>query len=180
MDLLSEWSIKIAEVSVPEEVDLAPFFTEAFIEGGEEREQLFQQNQSNTEGAAGLVEGFAIFPWILRGITAGAQLLFQVLSSENVSRFITAINDSLEIKEKLTPKQNPRELPGNPSLRQNLQVLPDDPYKPLKQVMDIMSFELQESGLSVDEADLVTFRVVRALLEEPSSASLFIKKTLIV
>jgi hypothetical protein len=176
MDLITEWSIKIAEVSYPEEVDLAPFYTETFIEGGKKREQLFQQSQSNIEGAAGLAEGFAIFPWILRGILAGAQLLFQILSSENVSRFITAINDSLEIKEKLTPEQNPRQLPDDPSLRQNLQALPDDPYLPLKRLMDIVSFEVQKSGLSVDEADKTTYRVVRALLEEPPSASLFIKK----
>ena len=163
MDLLNEWSIKIAQAGVPEEVDLAPIFTQAFTQGGEVRESLFQRKKSSVEGAFGPGEIIAIFPWILRGIVESAQWLFPILSSENVGRFITVVKDGLEIKEKITPKQN-------------LKALPDDPYAPLKQVIDSMSFELQMSGLSVDQADLVTFRVVRTLLDEPSSAALFIRQ----
>ncbi len=163
MDLLNVWSIRIAEASIPEEIDLAPIITQAFTQGGEARERLFRYRKINVEGAFGPGEIIAIFPWVLRGIAASSQWLFQVLSSENVGRFITVVKDSLEIKEKLSPKQN-------------LKALPDDPYEPLKQVIDVMSFELQMSGLSIDQADLVTFRVVRALLEEPSSAVLFIRQ----
>jgi hypothetical protein len=34
LESTNEWAIKIAEIAAPDEIDLAPFVVEAFIEGG--------------------------------------------------------------------------------------------------------------------------------------------------
>ncbi len=47
-------------------------------------------------------------------------------------------------------------------------------YAPLKRVIDTMAGELQAQGLSADQSDLVTFRVLRQLLDQPQDAAQFV------
>lgn len=53
--------------------------------------------------------------------------------------------------------------------------MPNNPYKPLKTVIYTISTELQLSGLPQEQCDLITYRVLRALLYNPDESILFIK-----
>jgi len=57
MDILTDLSIKIAEATVPDEIELAPLMTEAFVSGEKEKESLFVRQESAGLGAFGLNEG---------------------------------------------------------------------------------------------------------------------------
>ena len=76
MDINDTWAMKIAEEVAPDEVDLAPFVVQAFINGGRERDDLFQEAQGGTLGAFGAGDVAALLPWILQGIAAAATAIY--------------------------------------------------------------------------------------------------------
>ena len=165
MDLISSWAARIAEEAAPDEIDLAPAMAQAFIQGGKEREQLFLSAAGGVPGAFGPGEGMALFPWLLKGISDAWPYLHLVLASATplIATFVETINNLLEIHGRLAPKDK-------------AEGLPDDPYAPLKGVIKTLSTEIRSSGISQDQSDLITFRVLRALLEDPESALTFVQK----
>ena len=161
--MVNEWAEKIAAEATPDEIDLAPTMAEAFISGGKDREELFQQPEEGVLGAFGPSEGMAVFPWILHAIGVAAPLLYEILSADMVNKIISMVKDILAIRNMLKRKQE-------------VDTLPDDPYAPLKKVVAVISGQLRKAGISQDQSDLITGRVLMALLKEPSEATLFIEK----
>ena len=90
-------------------------------------------------------------------------LLFLASTAPLIGTFFETINNILEIRGRLKPKDK-------------ADILPDDPYTPLKEVIKTLSTEIKSSGISQDQSDLITFRVLRALLEDPESALIFVQK----
>ena len=163
MESINDWAIKIAEVAAPDEIDLAPFIVEAFVEGGKRRAKLLEQSGRGVAGGIGVGGGEAILAWTLQGIVASAKWLRLILTSEGTSNFLAVIEKLLGFAK------------GGNS-RQKLTSMPDNPYKPLKLTIEIMSTELRARGLPDDQADAITLQVVYALLEEPGSAALFVQQ----
>lgn len=165
MDIIAIWAARIAEEAAPDEIDLAPAMAQAFIQGGKEREQLFVSSAGGVPGAFGPGEGMALFPWLLQAVADAGPVLLLFLASAAplIGTFIETINNILEIRGRLGPKDKAN-------------VLPDDPYAPLKEVIKTLSTEIRSSGISQDQSDLITFRVLRALLEDPESALIFVQK----
>lgn len=155
------WAMRIAEVAVPDEIDLARPMTQAYLTGGKYREELFIQTKSGMPGAFSPDTISAVFPWILQSITIAAPLLYGVLSSQVVNHFLTAVKDYLDIRErfKQTPKDNE---------------LVDNSYAPLKNVITTISHGLREAGIEPDTADLITYRVLCSMLEKPDEATHFV------
>jgi hypothetical protein len=160
---LNDWAIRLAEVAAPDEVDLAPFIVEAFVEGGERRAKLFEQSGGGVAGGIGAGGSAAILAWILQGIVVSAKWLCSILTSEGTSNFLAVIKELLGIVKE-----------GNP--KQKLTSIPDDPYEPLKRTIEIMATELRAHGLPEDQADAITLRVIYSLLEEPANAALFVRQ----
>jgi hypothetical protein len=52
----------------------------------------------------------------------------------------------------------------------------DHLYGPLKRVMDTVSNELESSGLPPEQCDLIAYKVLRVMLEDPSDAAEFTKE----
>lgn len=163
MDIITTWSTKIAEEAVPGEVDLAPLMAQAFVSGGEEREELFRQANGGTLGAFGPGDIAAVFPAILQGIAVTAPILYSVLTSGAVERFLSVVKNMLSIRDSLKRKNQS-------------ETLPDDPYAPLKRVVVAISKELKSTNISQDQRDLITYRILRVLLNEPHSAAKFVQK----
>ncbi|RLG31314.1 hypothetical protein DRO03_01540 [Methanosarcinales archaeon] len=163
MSVVDEWTKKIAEAAVPEEIDLAPSIAHAFFSGGKERKQLFQREKKNVQGAFGIAEIALILPLILQALVYSATTLSTFISSTELNSFLTALNTTFSFRELAKRKQK-------------VAALPDDPFLPLKNVLLIISGELHSMGLPEEESDLITFRILMKLLEDSAGASQFIQK----
>jgi hypothetical protein len=162
---LNEWATELAESAVPYEVDLAPDIVDAYLKGGESREELFQQTDTSIAGGWGPGGAVALLPWILNGVAVAAKWILSLLSSDGTSNAVGVVKD---IKELLNQDKNSE-------ARNKIQELPQtEPYEALKQVIDIMRAELKTAGLSDDEADLIAFRVLIALLDNSQGTATFI------
>lgn len=163
MNLTDEWTKRIAEAAVPEEIDLAPSIARAFFSGEKERKQLFQREKKNVQGAFGVAEISLILPLILQALVSSANVLSTFISSTGLNSFLTALNTTFSFRD-------------FGKRRQKVASLPDNPFLPLKTVLLTVSSELHTMGLSEEESDLITFRVLKKLLEDPTGASHFIQK----
>ncbi|MGF1566658.1 MAG: hypothetical protein ACFCVD_01045 [Nodosilinea sp.] len=166
MSQLFDWSVSLAESAVPYEIDLAPDILEAYLEGGEAREELFKQTDTSIAGGFGSGTGVALLPFILNGIAAASKWIFTLLSSEKTSNAVSVVKD---IKELLIQGK------GEEAKKEVQQLSDTNPYDALKQIIDTLGFELRKSGIPDNEADLITFRVLVNLLENPEGTTVFIK-----
>lgn len=163
MDKLGAFSIKIAEEAVPDEVELAPIMTQAYLTGGREREELFQQPGSGLPGGFGAENIGTVFPWVLNGIGLAAPAILSLVSSGPLLKdLLSVVKDLISVHDTL-------------KRREKKDKLPEKPYAPLKQTMDIISTELQNTQLPPDERDLIAYRILRRLLEEPTNAAEFVQ-----
>ena len=164
MSVVNEWTKKIAEAAVPEEIDLAPSIAHAFFSGGKERKQLFQrEKKKNVQGAFGVAEITLILPLILQALVSSTTALSTFISSPGLNNFLTALNTTFSFRDLGKRKQK-------------VASLPDNPFLPLKNVLLTISSELHSMGLPEEESDLITFRVLMKLLEDSAGASQFIQK----
>ena len=168
MDSFDLWAIRIAEEVAPDEVDLAPTMARAFIRGGKDKRDLFRRSKDAVPGAFGAELGMALFPQILEAL----QYVQDV--GPALSEFFTSTKDAWAGANSFIGALNVLLTIGSRHERKSVEeALPDDPYGPLKSVIAVMSKELQSSGLSSEQADLITFRVLRTMLENPSGAAEF-------
>ncbi len=162
MDINEIWTTRIAEEVAPDEVDLAPLMARAFINGGQERGDLFQKAKGDALGAFGAGDVYVLIPWILQSIAGASAVIYSLLSSGVIEKFLSLIKDLISIHDGLTPKKQSESLP-------------DNPYAPLKHVASTISKELEAAGVQEDRRDLITWRVLRILLEDPLGAAEFVK-----
>lgn len=161
MDIVTDLSTKIAEATVPDEIDLAPLIAEAFIRGGKEKESLFGRQESTELGAFGLFEGMLLFPWILKGIAIASPFILKILSVDDEN--LSIINNLLGICDKLKIKEINSKLPEKYS-------------SVLTTVFDTFSTELKASGLPDEQCEKVISNVVITLLKDPSISVIFVEK----
>lgn len=163
MDIMTEMSIKIAEAAVPDEVDLAPVITDAFVQGEEEKKNLFIKQEDIKMGAFGPVEGGILFPHILQGIASTAPFILQVLKIETLDKYISTIKNFVDLRNKLEKKETSDKLP-------------EDISAPLNKIFDVLSCELKNSGLQEEQCDRVVSNVILTLLKDPSGSFVFVEK----
>lgn len=163
MDIVTELSIKIAEAAVPDEVDLAPIMTDAFVQGGKQKKDLFIKQGDTELGAFGPVGGIVLFPWILQGIATAAPFILQVLRVEQLEKYLSIISSFLGVCEKLKRKESTNQLPDHLST-------------PLNKVLDTFSSELKASGLPEEQCERVVSNVLLTLLKDPSGSFVFVEK----
>lgn len=162
MDILTDLSIKIAEATVPDEIDLAPLMTYAFIQGGEEKEALFDKHESAELGAFGLLEGALVFPWILKGIAIASPFILKILKVDGDD--LSVINNFLSICEKLNIK------------KEKTSKIPEKYSVSFTNIFNIFTLELKASGLPNEQCEKVISNVVITLLKDPSISILFVEK----
>lgn len=149
---------KIVQEIAPDEIDLVPIVVQAFIAGGKKRQELFHQEKNDIVGGFGGIEIEAILPWILNGIMVAAPMLHYIISSGIVEKYLSVVKDLLSITKSLGQKKK-------------IESLPDDPYEPLKQIITLISKELDKAGISADKRDVIVYRLLRILLENPVGGS---------
>lgn len=164
MPSVSDWSIKLAAAAAPDEVDLAPAIADAYLSGGASRAELFKQSGASVAGAFGPGTAIAVLPWILRGLAQAATWLSSLLASTELGNITSFVKNAVDLGKALQPQEPAEDTPETA------------PYRSLKQVLDVFGAELRSAGIPPDQADLITFRTLNALLEEPQSAAAFIKE----
>ncbi len=162
MTVVDQWALRLAEAAVPDEIDLAPDLAHAYIQGGKTRQALYETADGSVAGAFGVGEALLVLPWVFKGITAAGKWLLSLLTSDDLNNAISVVKDAITLRKATQPKAQPIALPGAQS------------YPALRQTIDILSRELREAGLPDDQADVITLRVVYALLEEPQSGVEFV------
>ncbi len=162
MTVVDQWALRLAEAAVPDEIDLAPDLARAYIQGGKTRQALYKTADGGVAGAFGAGEALLVLPWVFKGITAAGRWLLSLLTSDDLNNAISVVKDAIALRKAIQSKAQPIALPGAQS------------YPDLKQTIDILSRELREAGLPGDQADVITLRVVYALLEEPQSSVEFV------
>lgn len=156
MESVNYWAVKIAEATVPDEVDLAPLIAQAYINGGQEKEALFQQSKGGVLGAFDPAStGVSIIQWVFHTISQAEPVLFHILGAASVQV-------ALYIHDRLSHKHE-------------LESLTDDTYIQLKIFADSVTNKLQPLGLPAEQCELIAYRTLQVLLENPPSAKVFIK-----
>ncbi len=151
MELIEDWAIKIAAGIAPNEIDLAPEMTVAYLAGGESREQLFTQTTGGGLGGFGSGEIQAIFPVILNCITASGSAIMSVLCAPQVGTILAVIKSVLEIKD-LVERQ-----------KKVSKELPEQTYRSLKQTLYTFSKGLKSVGYTQEQCDILTYHFIVTL-----------------
>jgi hypothetical protein len=167
VELINYWAVKLAEATAPSEAALAPAITSAYLQGGSVRADLFRQTGIDAAGGFGIGGLEALLPWILRSLIAASNWLYTLLASDELGNAIAAVKDGVELAEKVGSKQPKEAITQMPN---------NAPYSDLKHVMNVIGAELRTAGIVDDQADLITFRVINALLEKPESAVEFVRQ----
>jgi hypothetical protein len=171
MNSIELWAVRIVEEVAPDEVDVAPAMAHAFFRGGKDRKDLFRRPKNAVPGGFGPDLGVALFPEILAAI----QHLQDV--GPTLSEFFTSTKDAWAGVNSFMSALNILLTIGSRVERNKVaEALPDDPYGPLKNVLVSMSQELRSSGVPSEEADLITYRVLRTMLADPSGAAQFAER----
>jgi hypothetical protein len=179
-DTLSTWATKLAEEATPDEVDLAPIMAQAYISGGKEREELFRQS-GGVQGAFGPETVVILFPYILDAIQAAGPYLLNFLGSISswfagtqpvigvTSELLGAINTLLSIAHFSKREEKKQSLPHE---NQELARFKER-YDDFQKVSALLREELLRKGIDEDQADLISYRILKAMLEDPSRATRF-------
>jgi hypothetical protein len=157
---VARWAERLARASVPEEVDLAPAMAEAFVRGGADRADLFRQ--------AGAVPGgfspgdlLAVFPCILSAVTVAGQTLWALVGGD-ASSASTLIRNLDELWNRYRDRRRGKATDH------------DTPYAELSRAITTIETQLVQSGIEPERSELLTFRVVRALIEDEAGTKAFL------
>jgi len=155
--LMHEWLVQLARETVPDEAELAPLIVDAYIAGGLERDQFFSANHA--PGAAFVDPGsFLVLPQILLGIVgAGAFILNLLGGPATFKDALGAVCNTITISEHVLKVGAPP--PAT------------DPSEAIGHIVDVIVQQLKDSPLSDMERELMAYRILRALLENPEGTA---------
>lgn len=165
-DMLNKWAKMIAVEVAPEYEPLAPMMMTAYLRGGKERKQLFE----SASIAGGFLPdgGLSFLPYAFLALSGIAAPLMQLCSSLGLGTINDLLNcwksllEVIDVQKKLNEKPEVANK-GN------------DTLAALRRVMDEVQKSLKKQGLTKEQADLVSYRVMKALLQEPNEGAQFIQ-----
>ena len=149
---VARWAERLARASVPEEVDLAPAMAEAFISGGPDRADLFRRVGA-VPGGFSPGDLVAIFPCILGAVAVAGQTLWALVGGD-ASNASTLIRNLDEIWSRYRVR------------RRDAANHHDTTHAELVKVIATIQAQLIQSGIEPERSELLTFRIVRALIED--------------
>lgn len=163
MDTVREWSVKLAHCAAPDEVDLAPAMAEAVAAGGARREELLRRS-GGVQGGFGAVESVALLPAVFGALVHSAPLVLAALASGAgvLGGLTSAAKDAVEVRAALKSKPKDDDAPGNP-------------YLPLKKAAQTLTREMQAAGVPAEQSEIVAYRVLMTLCEDPEGAGQFVR-----
>lgn len=164
-ETLSKLAKRIAIEIDPEYEALAPMMLEAYMRGGRERRQLFET--APTLGGIMPDGGASILPYAFLALSWVVTQLMRLSNSGGVrtlSDFLSLWKNCLELvkdlktqnKEAIAPEGRSEALVG------------------LRRILDEVQKTLERQGLPKEQSELVGYRVMKVLLQEPVEAAKFV------
>ncbi|MEV0299163.1 hypothetical protein [Nocardia sp. NPDC050710] len=148
----------MAEATVPEEAELAPEFVTAYLAGGTDRDELFRRANSVPGGFdPGLA--FVIFPQILAAVAVAGHATWNLLGG-NASSVSTLVKNLGDLWDRRVRRGQSAPAPDYPELRM---------------VIDTINRALLASGVAPTDSELLTFRIVRALISDGAGTRAFLQ-----
>lgn len=162
MELIAEWTEKIAREIVPDEIDQAPFVAADFMKGGKSRKALLRRAKGGVFGGFGAGE-LAVLPWILQAIYSATPFLAGLLTAVTIDSSISSIKGIIAMRRRRDQKARAT---LNDAAR-----LQDNAI----QCIDAMLHELRKSGLSTPESERIIDKLITLLSEDPVGAQALIQ-----
>ena len=160
---VDDWATNLALAAAPGEVDLAADMAAAYVAGGRDRAQLFQDYGSTPASFdAGVV--LTVFPAVLSAVVAVGTTFVQLLDvPEKITSLLTLWD---AVHERLARR---RETPA-----ENAPSGTDHTYRTLVSLLETFQAELSKAGLDPDRSELIAYRAIRCLLDNPEGTREFL------
>jgi hypothetical protein len=165
MTIIDQWAVQLAKSAVPSEVDLAPKLASAYINYG----TCYPVSPGadidiSEDPVAFMPGGMLLLPVVLDAIAAAAQVLRSLLNLSDLKDLIAIVSGALEIRDKARKPD---------IVQSDIQSEPVS-WTDFVQVINIIQGQLLITGLPEEQAELITFRVLKALLSDPNGSREFI------
>lgn len=165
-EILNKWARSIAVEVDPAREALAPMMVEAYLRGGRQRRQLFES--VDTPGGF-LPEGaISLLPYAFLALSWVANELMHLARNGGLS----ALSDLLSCwKSWLELAKARKALEEEATSHQTHSEALDD----LNRVLTAVQRALEKQGLPIEQCELVTYRVMKVLVQEPNEAAQVVK-----
>lgn len=162
MEELHTWSTKVAEDVAPDEVALAPYWLDAYLEGGQSRAELLAGSGS-VLGGFSAADVASIMPAVYQAVASAAPVVLVALGSPVLGDFLSAVKNAIGLAELHEQRRGASAAPRSA-------IPAHEHYTPLRRVLDALDVELRRAGLPPARCESVALRVTRRLLEHPGEA----------
>lgn len=150
------WALRLAEGVAPDETELVPELTVAYLAGGAARRELFARADS-APGGFDVTAPIVLFPHVLAAVSLAAPAIWAALGG-NLSSVSTLLKNLGELWDRRRAKTVPAQAP-----------LPE-----LNRLIDTIVAELTAAGVPPIESEVLTFRIVRALIDDGAGTRAFL------
>jgi hypothetical protein len=165
MNPVEQWAIALAREVAPDEIDLAPDIVNAYIAGGKERQLLFSRAQETAGSSFGAVDMITLLPAALEIVSVVWTQAQVILGNSGWAKDgITVVKDVLTIGDLTGKRKKVEELPAYP------------PYPLLRELISTIEKQVQTVPLKHDQRDLLTYRILKAILENPTGTEAFVTR----
>ncbi len=154
-----DWAEDLAREVAPDEEALAGPVLEAYLEGGNQR------RPASPHGSFGAGQMLAVLPFVLKGLGSSGPLLVELLSSGMLLKVLEACGAVMSVVE--LARQAQKLMGGHSTENRQLQAL--------VRVAEDLPKELAASGISAEDAERASLKVLRLLLRDPDSAQRFLR-----
>lgn len=165
-EMLSKWARRIAVEVDPEREALAPMMMEVYLRGGRERRQLFES--ASTVGGILPDGGASLLPYAFLALSWVATGLMQMCSAGGLSALSDLLSCWKNLLELVKTRKRLKEEAGAPKGQ-------DDALVGLRRVLEEVQRVLEKQGLPTEQCELVSYRVMKVLLQEPDEAVQFVR-----
>jgi hypothetical protein len=158
--MLEQWATQLAAEIAPDEAALAPLVAQAYAAGGDQRAELFRAAQG-TPGAFGAGEVLAVLPFAFKALAVTAPPLLALLSSDIVSDVVESAKTALNLAELTAGVGTRLKRHGDYAAGPNMELV--------RTVLTEIPHELRAAGLSEDQCNATTLRMLRVLVQDPEA-----------
>lgn len=155
------WAARVAAVVTPDEAELVPAVTAAYVTGGASRRELFAR-ANPVPGGFDVTAPIVLFPHVLAAVTLAGPAIWAALGGNlsSVSSLLKNLGDLWDRRHRAKPEEPAeQEEPGSPEL---------------SRLIDTIIAELTSAGVPPIESEVLTFRIVRALIADGAGTRAFL------
>jgi hypothetical protein len=175
VDVVEQWSRRVAQRVTPEEADFAAEVGAAYAAGGKARRNLWP-GYNTQPGAFGPGASAADLPMILHALAYSGQAILALLRGPYVADTVAA--SGLLAVVKLTRDQRRPERPGRMDADGVADLPPPGPLTERQAVghaFESLSGRLSEAGFAPERADQIAHDLIAELLTDTAGAAMFVE-----